>query len=54
MKEKFEDVLRRELKAEFKRQMDVDVNEAELDKVLKQYTKVKKSNLHEIRRLDKS
>ena len=54
MKEKFEDVLKRELKAEFKRQMDVDVNEAELDKVLKQYTKVKKSTLHEIKRLDKS
>lgn len=53
MKEKFEDVLRRELKAEFKKQMDIDVNEEELEKVLKQYSKVKKSPLNEIRRLDK-
>tara|TARA_B100000902_G_C27157874_1_gene837151 strand:+ start:651 stop:818 length:168 start_codon:yes stop_codon:yes gene_type:complete len=53
MKEKFEDVLKRELKAEFKKQMDVDVNEEALDKVLKQYRKVKKSPLNEIRRLDK-
>jgi len=53
MKEKFEDVLKRELKEEFKKQMGVDVNEGELSKVLKQYSKVKKSTLHEIRRLDK-
>jgi DNA repair exonuclease SbcCD ATPase subunit len=42
MKEKFEDVLRRELKKEFEHQMNVQLNQHELGKVIKEYKKIKK------------
>ena len=42
MKEKFEDVLRRELKNEFEKQMNVQINQNELGKVMREYKKIKK------------
>jgi hypothetical protein len=56
MKEKFEDVLRRELKKEFEHQMNVQINQSELKKVIKEYKKIKKfqkTPLYEVMQMDK-
>ena len=54
MKKKFDEKLKDELMKEFKSQMDLDINEKELEKVLKKYRKIKRSNINEIRKLQKS
>ena len=56
MKEKFEDVLRKELKKEFEHQLNVQLNESELKKVIKDYKKIKKfqkTPLYEVMQMDK-
>ena len=53
MKEKFEDVLKRELKNEFEKQMNLQIDEKELSKVMKQYRRVVKSPLYEVKQMDK-
>jgi len=53
MKKKFDDKLKDELVKEFKSQMDLDINEKELEKVLKKYRKISRSNINEIRKLQK-
>jgi hypothetical protein len=53
MKEKFQDVLRRELKTEFEKQMNLQVNDNELKKVIKEYQRIKRSPIHEIKEMDK-
>lgn len=56
MKEKFEDVLRRELKKEFEHQMNVQVNQSELKNIIKEYKKIKKfqkTPLYEVMQMDK-
>jgi hypothetical protein len=56
MKEKFEDVLRKELKKEFEHQMNVQVNQSELKNIIKEYKKIKKfqkTPLYEVMQMDK-
>ena len=56
MKEKFEDVLRKELKKEFEHQLNVQLNQSELKKVIKDYKKIKKfqkTPLYEVMQMDK-
>lgn len=53
MREKFEDVLKRELRNEFKKELGVDVNEGALNKVMKDYKKIKNNPLNIVRELDK-
>ena len=53
MKKKFDDKLKDELMKEFKNQMNLDINEKELEKVLKRYRKINRSNINEIRKLQK-
>lgn len=56
MKEKFEDVLRKELKKEFEHQMNVQINQSELKNVIKEYKKIKKfqkTPLYEVMQMDK-
>ena len=53
MKKKFDEKLKDELMKEFKSQMDLDINEKELEKVLKKYRKINRSNINEIRKLQK-
>lgn len=56
MKEKFEDVLRRELKKEFEHQMNVQINQSELKDIIKEYKKIKKfqkTPLYEVMQMDK-
>jgi len=56
MKEKFEDVLRKELKKEFEHQMNVQINQSELKNIIKEYKKIKKfqkTPLYEVMQMDK-
>tara|TARA_R100000027_G_C2182524_1_gene74373 strand:- start:311 stop:487 length:177 start_codon:yes stop_codon:yes gene_type:complete len=53
MREKFEDVLKRELRNEFKKELGIDVNEGALNKVMKDYKKIKNNPLNIVRELDK-
>lgn len=56
MKEKFEDVLRKELKKEFEHQMNVQINQSELKNIIKEYKKIKKfqkTSLYEVMQMDK-
>ena len=56
MKEKFEDVLRKELKKEFEHQMNVQINQSELKNIIKEYKKIKKfqkTPLYEVKQMDK-
>jgi len=56
MKEKFEDVLRKELKKEFEHQMNVQINQSELKDIIKEYKKIKKfqkTPLYEVMQMDK-
>ena len=53
MREKFEDVLKRELRNEFKKELGIDVNEGALKKVMKDYKKIKNNPLNIFRELDK-
>lgn len=56
MKEKFEDVLRKELKKEFEHQMNVQINQSELKNIIKEYKKIKKfqkTPLYEVMKMDK-
>jgi hypothetical protein len=56
MKEKFEDVLRKELKKEFENQMNIQLNQSELKNVIKEYKKIKKfqkTPLYQVMQMDK-
>jgi len=52
MKEKFIDVLRRELQNEFKKELGVDVNDAALKKVMKEYKRIKNNPINIIKEMD--
>lgn len=52
MKEKFVDVLRRELQNEFKKELGVDVNDAALKKVMKDYKRIKNNPINIIKEMD--
>ena len=52
MKEKFIDVLRRELQNEFKKELGVDVNDAALKKVMKDYKTIKNNPINIIKEMD--
>jgi len=52
MKEKFIDVLRRELQNEFKKELGVDVNDAALKKVMKDYKRIKNNPINIIKEMD--
>jgi len=56
MKENFEDILRKELKKEFENQLNVQLNQSELKKVIKEYKKIKKfqkTPLYQVMQMDK-
>ena len=53
MKKKYDEKLKDELMKEFKSQMNIDIDEKELEKVLKKYRKISRSNINEIRKLQK-
>jgi hypothetical protein len=52
MREKFIDVLRRELQNEFKKELGVDVNDAALKKVMKDYKRIKNNPINIIKEMD--
>lgn len=52
MKEKFIDILRRELQNEFKKELGVDVNDAALKKVMKDYKRIKNNPINIIKEMD--
>lgn len=53
MKERFEDLLKRELKNEFEKQMNLQINDGELNKVMKKYKKITRSPLYAVKQMDK-
>jgi hypothetical protein len=56
MKENFEDILKKELKKEFENQLNVQLNQSELKKVIKEYKKIKKfqkTPLYQVMQMDK-
>lgn len=52
MKEKFIDILRKELQNEFKKELGVDVNDAALKKVMKDYKRIKNNPINIIKEMD--